>query len=268
MIINFFRSLIYRVNSGLILLGAAGWVFPSLAQTEGTVSETGSEPALAPIAYLHESVAKLLAEGIEAQKRAGYPDYSPRYAYVLDPSIQEMVVVHAASGDVVLKLSVGTGTGGLGFGSSQTPVGFFTMGGVRIARNASAYIQTGDSKTGISGIYAEILYPPSHPVSRLRGRVPNNVIIHGFNPSASSAMRERHERGLIGRAPCTTGCPTPAVKDLPSLAPYLKLSAGSFDPDAEPNSTLRSLISRGEVEEFSREELGDPILILDRPFRR
>ncbi|MDF1815531.1 MAG: L,D-transpeptidase [Verrucomicrobiales bacterium] len=209
-----------------------------------------------------------LKDGIEAQKYAGHPDYNPSVAYVVDPSKQEMTIYNLDSWAPVLTIPVGTGKRGLGFGGAQTPIGFFTMGGVRIAKNANAYIQTGDSKTGVSGVYAEILYPPSHKKASLRGRVPNNVIIHGFNPRASSMLRDRHEKKMIGRIPCTTGCPVPGMNDLPKLAPYLKQSAGKFDPTARPNSALRSLIRRKQVVEYSsKNQLGDPILILNCPFR-
>lgn len=63
--------------------------------------------------------------------------------------------------------------------------------------------------------------------------------------------------------------PVLAIKDLPILAPYLKKSAGAFDPSSNPNSSLRRLIARGQVTQYSnRMGLGDPILILNRPFKR
>lgn len=148
----------------------------------------------------------LFERGIEEQRRAGHPRYHPERVSVVDPSQQQLHVINRKTRSVELTLPAGTGKRGLGFGGAQTPIGFFTMGGVRIARNASAYIQTGDSRQGVSGIYAEILYPPSHPDPRLRGQVPNNVIIHGFNPRVSSMLRDRHEKNMIGRIPCTTGC--------------------------------------------------------------
>ena len=59
------------------------------------------------------------------------------------------------------------------------------------------------------------------------------------------------------------------MEDLPTLAPYLIESAGKFDPTANPNSKLRSLIRSKQVVEYSTKgKLGDPILILNRPFRK
>lgn len=235
----------------------------------GSTGKTLDVPmSVGAVAGLDWEAVRLLNEGIESQKSAGFPDYDPTYAYVVDPSKQEMTVIYLRSRAPVLKIPVGTGKRGLGFGGAQTPIGFFTMGGVRIAKDASAYIQTGDSRTGVSGIYAEMLYPPSHPTQRLQGRVPNNVIIHGFNPSVSQMLRDRHRKNLIGNVPCTTGCPVPKIEDLPKLVPFIKESAGEFDPASKPNSALRSLIRSRKVVEYSRKgELGDPILILDRPFR-
>jgi hypothetical protein len=218
---------------------------------------------------MEPEIAFLLQEGIAAQREAGFADYDPQTAYVVDPSAQEMTVYHLESLSPMLTIPVGTGKNGLGFGGGQTPTGFFTMGGVRIARGANAYIQTGDSRQGVSGIYAEILYPPSHHNPALRGRVPNNVVIHGFNPRASQMLKERHTKKLIGKYPCTTGCPVPAMKDLSKLAPFLPESAGAFDPTSRPNGTLQSLLRKKQVIEYTNESgLGDPILILDRPFRR
>lgn len=223
---------------------------------------------ISPDPRIDLEMVNLFERGIEAQRRAGHPGYNPERVYLIDPSRQQMHVINRKTGSVEVSLPTGTGKRGLGFAGAQTPVGFFTMGGVRIAKDASAYIQTGDSRQGVSGIYAEILYPPSHPDPRLRGRVPNNVIIHGFNPRVSSMLRERHEKKLIGRIPCTTGCPVLAIKDLPILAPYLKKSAGAFDPSSRPNSNLRRLIARRQVVQYSNKiRLGDPILILDRPFK-
>ncbi|MDF1755301.1 MAG: L,D-transpeptidase [Verrucomicrobiales bacterium] len=237
---------------------------PERAAVKTTVNLAGQQTG----AHVDREIYTQLTQGIAAQKQAGHPDYAPQRAYVVDPSEQKMMVLSLSSWQPLLVIDVGTGKNGLGFGSAQTPTGFFTMGGVRIAKDASAYIQTGDSKTGVSGVYAEMLYPPSHESRSLRGRVPNNVIIHGFNPSASGMLRERHRKKMIGRIPCTTGCPVPGMKDLPRLAPYLKDSAGEFDPTARPNSNLRSLIRRKQVIEYSSKgQLGDPILILDRPFR-
>jgi hypothetical protein len=137
------------------------------------------------------------------------------------------------------------------------------MGGVRIARNADTSIQTGDSKKGVSGVYAEMLFPPSYPDASRRGRVPNNVVIHSYNPEASAMLRERRANRLIGRVPCTTGCPVPEIDEVHKLVPYLRSSAGRFDPVTRPNAALRSLISQGKVEEYSANRLGAGIFIMD-----
>lgn len=217
---------------------------------------------------MDSDIVSMLKDGIEQQRFAGHPDYRPVFGYVVDPSKQQMEVYDLQSWKPCLTIPVGTGKRGLGFGGAQTPTGFFTMGGVRIAKQSSAYIQTGDSRTGVSGVYAEMLYPPSHPNKKLHGRVPNNVIIHGFNPSASQMLHDRHHKNMIGRIPCTTGCPVPGMKDLPKLSPYLIKSAGQFDPTARPNANLRKLIRSGQVVQYEVEgRLGDPILILDRPFK-
>ena len=205
-----------------------------------------------------------IQSGIAAQRRAGHPSYNPEYVYVVDPAAQRMHVIALKSGKVLETLRCGTGKRGLGFAHAQTPPGFFTMGGVRIAKNADSSIQTGDSKKGVSGIYAEILYPPSHSDPKLRGYVPNGVVIHSYNPDASEMLRQRRAQKKIGRIPCTTGCPVPDIDEAPKLIPYLKKSAGKFDPTANPNANLRSLIKRGQVKVYQRTRLGDPIYILNR----
>lgn len=228
----------------------------------------GSNNSYAANYSMDSDVVAMLKKGIQEQRFAGHPDYNPVYGYVVDPSKQEMKVYDVRSWTPKLTIPVGTGKRGLGFGGAQTPTGFFTMGGVRIAKNSSAYIQTGDSRKGVSGVYAEMLYPPSHSEKKLHGRVPNNVIIHGFNPKVSQMLHDRHHKNMIGRVPCTTGCPVPGMNDLPKLTPFLKRSAGQFDPTARPNAALRSLIRKGQVTEYYTEgRLGDPILILDRPFK-
>ena len=135
---------------------------------------------------------------------------------------------------------------------------------MRIAKGANPAIQTGDSKRGVSGIYAEMLYPPSHPDPQLRGRVPNNVVIHSYNPEASEMLRQRRAQRLVGRVPCTTGCPVPSIDEAHKLVPYLKQSAGKFDPTANPNARLRTLINSGQVTEYQGKRLGAPIFILNR----
>lgn len=201
---------------------------------------------------------------IAAQRQAGHPNYDPAWLFLIDPSSQRMQVISLKTRKVHETLRCGTGKRGLGFGSAQTPTGFFTMGGVRIAKNGDTSIQTGDSKKGVSGIYAEMLYPPTHPDPALRGYVPNNVVIHSYNPEASEMLRQRRAQRLIGRVPCTTGCPVPAIDEAHKLIPYLKQSAGKFDPTAKPNTNLRSLINSGQVKEYQRPQLGAPIYILNR----
>jgi hypothetical protein len=69
---------------------------------------------------------------------------------------------------------------------------------------------------------------------------------------------------MIGRVPCTTGCPVPDTDEAHKLIPYLRQSAGKFDPTAKPNANLRALISTGQVKQYQRNQLGDPIYILNR----
>lgn len=201
---------------------------------------------------------------IAAQRRAGHPNYNPEWLYVVDPAAQRMHVISLKTRQIHETLRCGTGKLGLGSAHAQTPPGFFTMGGVRIAKNADSSIQTGDSKRGVSGIYAEIHYPPTHPDPTLRGYVPNGVVIHSYNPDASEMLHQRRAQRMIGRIPCTTGCPVPDIDEAHKLIPYLKKSAGKFDPTANPNANLRSLISQGQVKVYQRNQLGDPIYILNR----
>ena len=221
----------------------------------GSLSSLGDLPA---------SDRAAIQAGIAAERRAGHPNYNPGFLYVVDPAAQRMHVISLQSGEVRETLRCGTGKRGLGFGYAETPPGFFTMGGVRIAKNASSAIQTGDSKKGVSGIYAEIHYPATHPDPRLRGYVPNGVVIHSYNPEASEMLRQRRDQRMIGRIPCTTGCPVPDIDEAHKLVPYLKQSAGKFDPTASPNDNLRSLIARGQVRVYQRNQPGDPIYILNR----
>ncbi|MDB4491787.1 L,D-transpeptidase [bacterium] len=200
--------------------------------------------------------------GIQAQQTAVHRTYNPAYAFVVDPKTQRMHVLARRKGNIVTTLRCGTGKNGLGFGDAQTPTGFFTMGGVRIAKNGDTSIQTGDTKKGVSGIYAEILYPPSFPDPELRGRVPNGVVIHSYNPKASSMLRERRSKRLVGRVPCTTGCPVPKIEDVKKLIPYLEGSTGRFDTDARPNAALQSLIKQGKVKQYARNQLGAGIFIM------
>lgn len=205
-----------------------------------------------------------IESAIYAQRQVGHPDYDPQWLYVVDPATQRMHVIDRRTRAVRETLRCGTGKRGLGLGDAQTPVGFFTMGGVRIARNADPTIQTGDSKKGVSGIYAEILYPPSYPDPALRGMVPNGVVIHSYNPEASEMLRQRREQRLIGRVPCTTGCPVPDIDEAHRLVPYLKQSAGSFDPTANPDAELQSHLAQGRVREYQTNRLGAAIYILNR----
>ncbi|MEN8784251.1 MAG: L,D-transpeptidase [Akkermansiaceae bacterium] len=207
---------------------------------------------------------KRIETSIAAQRRAGHPNYNPQWLYVVDPRAQRMHVIDLKTRSISKTLRCGTGRLGLGTAHAQTPPGFFTMGGVRIAKNADSSIQTGDSKKGVSGVYAEILYPPTHPDPKLRGYVPNGVVIHSYNPDASEMLRQRRAQRMIGRVPCTTGCPVPDIDEVHNLVPYLKQSAGKFDPTANPNANLRALISNGQVKQYQRNQLGDPIYILNR----
>ncbi len=209
-----------------------------------------------------------IESSIAAQRRAGHPDYNPTYLYIVDPGSQRMQVVSLKTRKVQETLRCGTGKRGLGFAHAQTPPGFFTMGGVRIAKNADASIQTGDSKKGVSGVYAEILYPPTWHDPSLRGYVPNGVVIHSYNPEASGMLRQRRDQRMIGRIPCTTGCPVPDTDEVHKLVPYLRKSAGRFDPTANPNANLRALIESGQVTQIQHGKLGDPIYILNRRFIR
>ncbi len=204
-----------------------------------------------------------IEDGIQAQRDAGHPAYAPRFVYVVDPREQRLHVLSRVGENIALTLPVGTGSAGVGFGDRQTPPGFWVMGGVRIAKDGSASIQTGDTKTGVSGVYAEMLYPPAHEDISKRGTVPNNVIIHSFNPAVSEMLRQRYARGLIGKEPCTTGCPVVHPNDTRKLIPFFTESAGPFDPGANPNAALQKLIRRGKVKEYESPGLGDPIYIID-----
>ena len=223
-----------------------------------------SSGSLSSLSDLPGADQAAIQSGIAAQRRAGHANYNPEFLYVVDPAAQRMHVISLQAGEVRETLRCGTGKRGLGFGYAQTPPGFFTMGGVRIAKNASSAIQTGDSKKGVSGIYAEILYPSTYPNPRLRGYVPNGVVIHSYNPGASEMLRQRRDQRMIGRIPCTTGCPVPDIDEAHKLVPYLKKSAGRFDPTANPNANLRNLIAQGRVRVYQRDQLGAPIYILNR----
>lgn len=212
--------------------------------------------------------AKVLNEiewGIQAQRAAGHRSYSPVHVFVVDTKKQRLYVLDRKRGSVVVNIACGTGKLGLGFEDGQTPTGFFTMGGVRIAKDGNASIQTGDTKKGVSGFYAEILFPPSYPQAERRGRVPNGVVMHSYNPNVSTMLRERRSKRLIGRVPCTTGCPVPEIEDVKTLIPYLKASAGAFDPDARPNAALRRLIREGQVKQYANKQLGAAIFIMGPP---
>ncbi len=205
-----------------------------------------------------------IQNSIAAQRTAGHPNYNPKWLYVVDPRSQRMHIISLETQKVHETFRCGTGKRGLGIADGQTPTGFFTMGGVRIAKNGDTSIQTGDSKKGVSGIYAEILYPPTHPDPSLRGYVPNGVVIHSYNPAASGMLRERRAQRLIGRVPCTTGCPVPDIEDAHKLIPYLRESAGKFDPTANPNGNLQQLIRSGKVKQYQTSGLGAAIYIMNR----
>jgi hypothetical protein len=200
---------------------------------------------------------------IDAVRKSGERHYIPELIYVVDPSAQRMHILNGKTYQLEKTLLTGTGSNGVGFKGGQTPPGFYTMGGVRIAKNASASIQTGDTRSGVSGVYAELLYPPTHEDPAKRGKVPINVVIHSFNPAVSEMLRRRHEDGLIGKVPCTTGCPVLRPQDTAILAPYLIRSAGRFDPGTKPGDSLRALIRSKQVTEHSRRGLGDPIFIIN-----
>lgn len=225
-----------------------------------STSASGTSPAELAVGGEWSAIEASIA----AQRGAGHPDYNPRWLYVVDPASQRMHVIDRRSNQVKETLRCGTGKRGLGFGDAQTPTGFFTMGGVRIAKDGDTSIQTGDTKSGVSGIYAELHYPPSYPDPELRGLVPNGVVIHSYNPEASGMLRQRRDQRLIGRVPCTTGCPVPDIDEAYKLIPYLKQSAGKFDPTANPNSDLRAHIAQGRVREYSSNQLGAAIYILNR----
>ncbi|MFC0019199.1 L,D-transpeptidase [Roseibacillus persicicus] len=243
-----------RVLALLLLLP----LLPSCSPT--SPSSSSSSPAARLVGVEWSNIESAIA----AQRQAGYPDYDPTWLFVVDPAAQRMHIIDRKSGQVKETFRCGTGKGGLGIEDSQTPPGFFTMGGVRIAKNGNTAIQTGDSKKGVSGIYAEMLYPPSHPDPTLRGMVPNGVVIHSYNPEASEMLRQRRAQRLIGRVPCTTGCPVPDIEDAPKLIPYLIQGAGKFDPTANPNANLQSLIRGGQVTEYQRNRLGAAVYVLNR----
>lgn len=214
-----------------------------------------------------QPVLAQIETAIRSQRQAGHPGYNPEFVLVVDPAKQRMHVLSRNKADIVTTLKCATGRGGLGPEDGQTPTGFFTIGGVRIAKNADTSIQTGDTKKGVAGIYAEMLYPPSHPAPELRGLVPNNVVIHSYNPAASKMLTERREKRLVGRVPCSSGCPVLEVEDAKTLAPYLTASAGKFDPDARPNAALKTLIAQGKVTQHARNTLGGGVFIMGGRYR-
>jgi hypothetical protein len=242
------------------LLLASAFVSVIFLNLSCSSSNSGTPPAIQLLGAEWSSIES----SIEAQRRAGHPDYNPQSLYVVDPATQRMHVISRKTKEVKETLRCGTGKRGLGFDHAQTPAGFFTMGGVRIARNADTTIQTGDSKSGVSGIYAEMLYPPSHPDPGLRGMVPNGVVIHSYNPEVSGMLRQRRAQRLIGRVPCPTGCPVLDIDQAHKLVPYLKQSAGKFDSTANPDADLRSHIAQGRVRQYETNRLGAAIYILNR----
>lgn len=256
------KSAQYRGVKFLLLASA----LLSLALLNSSCSVASSEGS--PASRLLGLEWATIESAILAQRSAGHPDYDPRWLYVVDPGTQRMHVIDRRTQAVRETLRCGTGKRGLGFGDAQTPTGFFTMGGVRIARNGDTAIQTGDTKSGVSGIYAEIHYPPTYPDPSLRGFVPNGVVIHSYNPEASGMLRQRRAQRLIGRVPCTTGCPVPDIDEAYKLIPYLRQSAGPFDPTANPDSDLRGHIAAGRVREYSTDRLGAAIYILNRESAR
>ena len=84
---------------------------------------------------LGRTTLQQIEAGIHAQQTAGHPRYNPAYVYVVDPKKQRMFVLARKSGTIAVNIPCGTGKNGLGLGDAQTPTGFFTMGGIRIAKN-------------------------------------------------------------------------------------------------------------------------------------
>jgi hypothetical protein len=244
--------MIPRTSLFLPLLFAATTLSSALAYEPKTVRTLGKH------------TLQQIEDGIMAQRHAGHPRYHPTYVFVVDPATQRMHVLDRQRQTIALTLRCGTGREGLGLEDGQTPTGFFTMGGVRIARNADTSLQTGDTKKGVSGVYAELLFPPSDPDPKLRGRVPNGVVIHSYNPRASEMLRQRRAQRLIGKTPCTTGCPVLDIDEVKKLVPFLRVSAGPFDPDARPNAALRSLIASGKVKQHQGKGLGAGIFVMGK----
>lgn len=235
--------------------GAAGDPQKSLMESE---SQT---PPISP--QVIEEIRGHIDALNQALQESGAPGYCPKYIYVIAPEAQRMHILLAENFQMACTLPVATGIRGVGFGRSQTPPGFYTMGGVRIARNASADIQTGSNLAGISGVFAELHYPPDHPSVADRGRIPINVVMHSYNPKASDMLRKRYEGKLVGKVPCTMGCPVFSPEDAPVVAPYLEQSAGEFDPASKPGPALRELLRTGQVVEYARKQLGDVIYVIN-----
>lgn len=247
---------------GALALSSAG-----VGSSEGRSSPESAardEPRSGPVSpQVIEEIQGHLDALNAMRKEAGSPCYSPKYIYVVDPQAQRMHILFAKDYQMACTLPVGTGVRGVGFGSSQTPPGFYTMGGVRIAKDASADIQTGSNLAGISGVFAELHFPPDYPDVANRGRIPVNVVMHSYNPKASNMLRKRYEEGLIGKVPCTMGCPVFKPEDAPVVAPYFEQSAGEFDAASKPGAALRELIRTGKVVEHSRKQLGDVIFVIN-----
>ena len=235
-------------------------------QTGNSFPESAMEEE-AQIAPVSSQVIEEIRSHIDALnevlKESGSPCYSPKYIYVVDPKTQRMHILFAKSYGLACTLPAGTGSRGVGFGSSQTPPGFYTMGGVRIAKDASSDIQTGSNLAGISGVFAELHYPPDHPKVAERGKIPINVVMHSYNPKASNMLRNRFEKGLIGKVPCTMGCPVFNPQDAPVVAPYFEQSAGEFDPASKPGPALRELLRTGKVVEYTHKRIGDVIFVIN-----
>lgn len=87
-----------------------------------------------------------------------------------DPTTQRLHVISLQTRQIHETLRCGTGKRGLGFGPAQTPTGFFTIGGVRIARNSDPAIQTGDSKTSLQRS-AGPFDPTAHPNATLQALI-------------------------------------------------------------------------------------------------